>query len=151
MQIMTCHRRERRISGEIVQWILGGRHQLADFDVERHTLVTRKITQVFHHSSAVVTQGPVARAHLSRLRAQLLRRFSGSTCPIQGEFKDSPSTQLRGRQGTSFAWFLIRFRQRNHRGCIFQTWKCDTFGGHIRGSRASIISDSRKPFRPISQ
>jgi hypothetical protein len=48
-------RRERRISGETVQWIPGGRHQLADFGVERHTLVTGKITQVFHHSSAAVT------------------------------------------------------------------------------------------------
>jgi hypothetical protein len=28
---------------------------LADFGVERHTLVTGKIIQVFHHSSAAVT------------------------------------------------------------------------------------------------
>jgi hypothetical protein len=124
---------------------------LVDFGVERHTLVTGKITQVFHHSSAAVTQGPAARAHLSRVRAQLLRRFSGSTCPIQGEFRDSPPTQLRGRQGASFAWFLVRFRRRNHLGRIFQTWECDTFGGHIRGSRAIIRSDPGKPFRPISQ
>jgi hypothetical protein len=92
---------------------------LVDFGVERHTLVTGKITQVFHHSSAVVTQGPAARAHLSRVRVQLLRRFSRSTCPIQGEFRDSPPTQLRGRQGASFAWFLVRFRRRNHLGRIF--------------------------------
>ena len=77
---------------------------MVDFGVERHTLVIGKITQVFHHSSAAVTQVPIARAHLSRVRAQLLRRFSGSTCPIQGEFRDSPPTQLRGRQGASFAW-----------------------------------------------
>jgi hypothetical protein len=82
---------------------------LDDFSVERHTLVTGKITQVFHHSSAAVTQGPTARAHLSRVRARLLRRLSGSTCPIQGEFRDSPPNQLRGRQGASFAWFLVRF------------------------------------------
>jgi hypothetical protein len=87
---------------------------LVDFGVERHTLVTGKITQVFHHSSATVMQGPIPRVHLSRVKAQLLRRFSGSTCPIQGEFKYFPLTQLRGRQGTSFAWFLIRFRWRNH-------------------------------------
>jgi hypothetical protein len=85
----------RRISGEIVQWILGGRHQLVDFGVERHTLVTGKITQVFHHYLAVVTQGPAARAHLFRVRAQLLRRFSGSTHPIQGEFIDSPPTHFK--------------------------------------------------------
>jgi hypothetical protein len=42
---------------------------LADFGVERHTLVTRKITQVFHHSSAAFTQVPTARAHLFRVRA----------------------------------------------------------------------------------
>jgi hypothetical protein len=34
----------RHILGEIVQWIPGGKHQLADFSVERHTLVTEKIT-----------------------------------------------------------------------------------------------------------
>jgi hypothetical protein len=151
MQIMICHWGERHISGEIVQWIPRGRHQLVDFGVERHTLVTGKITQVFHHSSATVTQGPAARGLLSTVRVQLLRRFNGSTCPIQGEFRDSPPTQLRGRQGTYFSWFLVKFRWRNHLGCIFQTWKCGTFGGHIWGSRASIRSDSGKPFRPISQ
>jgi hypothetical protein len=76
---------------------------LVDFGVERHTLVIGKITQVFHHSSTTVTQGPVARAHLSRVRAQLLRRLSGSNCPIREEFRDSPPTQLRGRQGTYFS------------------------------------------------
>jgi hypothetical protein len=48
---------------------------LVDFGVERHTLVTGKITQVFHHSSAAVTQCSTARAHSSRVRAQLLRGF----------------------------------------------------------------------------
>jgi hypothetical protein len=67
---------------------------LVDFGVERHTLVTGKITQVFHHSSAVVTKGPAARACLFRVRAQLLRRFSGLTRPIQGEFRDSPPTHF---------------------------------------------------------
>jgi hypothetical protein len=75
---------------------------LADFGVERHTLLTRKIIQVFHHSSSAVTQGPTARENLSKVRAQLLRRFRELICPIQGEFKDSPFTQLRGRQGGSF-------------------------------------------------
>jgi hypothetical protein len=101
---------------------------LVDFSVERYTLVTKKITQVFHHSSAAVTQVPAARAHLFRVRTQLLRRFSGSTCPIQGEFRDSPPTQLRGRQGAYFAWFLVRFRRRNHLGCIFQTLGVRHFG-----------------------
>jgi hypothetical protein len=41
---------------------------LVDFSVERHTLVTEKIIQVLHHSST-------ARAHSSRVRAQLLRGF----------------------------------------------------------------------------
>jgi hypothetical protein len=45
---------------------------LDDFGVEKHTLVTGKITKVFHHPSAVVTQTLVARAHSSRGRAQLL-------------------------------------------------------------------------------
>jgi hypothetical protein len=101
---------------------------LADFGVGRHTLVTGKITQVFHHSSVAVTQVPATMAHLFRMRAQLPRRFSGSTCPIQEEFKDSSLTQLRGRQGASFAWFLVKFRKRNHLGCIFQTLGVRHFG-----------------------
>jgi hypothetical protein len=48
---------------------------LADFDVERHTLVSEKIIQVFHRSSAAVTQCSAARAHSSRVRVQLLRGF----------------------------------------------------------------------------
>jgi hypothetical protein len=48
---------------------------LADFGVERHTLVTGEIIQVFHHSSATVTQCSTARAHSSRVRVQLLRGF----------------------------------------------------------------------------
>jgi hypothetical protein len=76
---------------------------LVDFGVERHTLVTGKITQIFHHSSAAITQVPAARVHLFRVRAQLLRRFNGSTSPFQGEFRDSPPIQLRGRQGAYFA------------------------------------------------
>jgi hypothetical protein len=31
------------------------KNQLVDFGVERHTLVTEEIIQVFHHSSAIVT------------------------------------------------------------------------------------------------
>ena len=42
---------------------------MVDFGVERHTLVIGKITRVFHHSSAAVTQVPAARAHLFRVRA----------------------------------------------------------------------------------
>jgi hypothetical protein len=94
---------------------------VVDFGVERHTLVTEEITQVFHQSSTEVLQDSAAGAHLFRERAQLLRRFSGSTCPIQRELKDSPPTQLRGRLGASFAWFFVRFRRRNHLGRIFQT------------------------------
>jgi hypothetical protein len=48
---------------------------VADFGVERHTLVIGKIIQVFHHSSTTVTQCSAARAHSSRVRAQLLRWF----------------------------------------------------------------------------
>jgi hypothetical protein len=94
---------------------------VADFVVERHTLVTGEITQVFHQSSTTVLQGSAVGAHLFRERAQLLRRFSGSTCPIQGEFKDSPPTHLRGRSYASFGWFLVRFRFENHQGLIFRT------------------------------
>jgi hypothetical protein len=82
---------------------------MTDFGVEGHTLVTGEITQVLHHPSATVLQDSAARAHLIKEKAQLLRRFSGSTCPIQGEFRDSPLTQLRGRLGTSFSGFLVRF------------------------------------------
>jgi hypothetical protein len=48
---------------------------VVDFDVERHTLVTGKIIQVFHHSLAAITQCSAVRAHSSRVRAQLLRGF----------------------------------------------------------------------------
>jgi hypothetical protein len=48
---------------------------LDDFSVERHTLVTEKIIQVFHHSSVAVIQCSAARAHSSRVRVQLLRGF----------------------------------------------------------------------------
>jgi hypothetical protein len=36
-------------------------------------------------------------------------------------------------------------------GTLFGHWECDTWGGHIRGSRAIISSDPGKSFRPISQ
>jgi hypothetical protein len=75
---------------------------VADFSVERHTLVTWDVTRVFHQSSTTILQGSAAEVHLFKERAQLLRRFSGSTCPIQGEFRDSPPTQLGGRPGASF-------------------------------------------------
>jgi hypothetical protein len=48
---------------------------VADFGVERHTLVIGKIIQVFHHSSTTVTLCSVASVHSSRARAQLLRGF----------------------------------------------------------------------------
>jgi hypothetical protein len=79
----------RRISGEIVQWIPGGRHQLVDFGVERHILVTEKITQDFHHSSVVVTQSSASRAHSSRVRAQLLRRFRDRLVPSRENYEIS--------------------------------------------------------------
>jgi hypothetical protein len=83
---------ERRISGERALWIPGGIHPVVDFDIERHTLVTGEITQIFHQSLAAVTQVAATRAHLFRVRAQLLRRLSESTCPIQGESRDSLPT-----------------------------------------------------------
>jgi hypothetical protein len=55
---------------------------VVDFDVERHTLVIREITLIFHQSSTTVTQVAIAREHLFRVRVQLLRRYSESTCPI---------------------------------------------------------------------
>jgi hypothetical protein len=99
-----------------------------DFGVERHTLVIGKIIQVFHQSSTAVSQVPTTRAHLFRVRVQLLRRFNESTCPIQGESRDSLPTQLRGRQGASFARFLIRFQRRNHLGRIFQPLRVRQLG-----------------------
>ena len=53
---------------------------MVDFGVERHTLVTEEITQIFHQSLAAITQVAAARAHLFRVRAQLLRRLKDSTC-----------------------------------------------------------------------
>jgi hypothetical protein len=81
-----------------------------DFGVERHTLVIGEVAQIFHRSSTIVSQVAAARAHSFRVRVQLLRSFSGSTCPFQGYFRDSPPTELRGRKGTFFSWFLIIFR-----------------------------------------
>jgi hypothetical protein len=65
----------------------------------RDTLVTNEVTQVFHQFSTTVLQDSATGAHLFRERAQLLRRFSGSTSPIHGEFRDSLQTQLRGSLG----------------------------------------------------
>jgi hypothetical protein len=110
----------RGASQERALWIPGGIHPLVDFGVERHTLVTGEITQIFHQSLTAVTQVAAARAHLFKVRAQLLRRLSESTCPIQGESSDSLPTQLRGGQGASIAWFLVKFRRRNHLGRIIQ-------------------------------
>jgi hypothetical protein len=45
-------------------WIPVGRHPEVDFDVERHTLVTGKIIQIFHHTSTTVIQFAVVRAPL---------------------------------------------------------------------------------------
>ena len=42
---------------------------VANFGVERHTLVTGEITQVFHQSSTTVTQVPTTRVHLFKVRA----------------------------------------------------------------------------------
>ena len=36
-------------------------------------------------------------------------------------------------------------------GAFYRHWECNTWGGHIRGSRAIISSDPGKYFRPISQ
>jgi hypothetical protein len=55
---------------------------VAYFGVERHTVVIGEITQVFHQDSTTVLQDSATGVHLFRERAQLLRRFSGSTCPI---------------------------------------------------------------------
>ena len=55
---------------------------MVDFGVERHTLVIGEITQIFHQYLATVTQVAAARAHLFRVRVQLLRRFSELTCRI---------------------------------------------------------------------
>jgi hypothetical protein len=76
---------------------------MADFGVERHTLVTREITHVFHQTSTVVLQDLVATTHLFREREKILRRFSGLPCPIDGDLIDSPPTHLRGRPYTLFS------------------------------------------------
>jgi hypothetical protein len=57
---------KRGASQERALWIPGGRHPEVDFGVERHTLVTRKIIQIFHRTSAAIIQFAAVRAHLSR-------------------------------------------------------------------------------------
>jgi len=107
---------------------------MVEFGVERHTLVTEDITQVFHHSSAVAIQVPATKADLFRVREQILRRFTGSTFPFQREFKDSPLTQLRGRKGTYFSWFLVKFWRRNNLGRYFRTLGVRNMGRTHSGS-----------------
>jgi hypothetical protein len=85
-------------SGESVTlWIPGGIHLEVYFGVERHTLVTGEIIQIFHRSLEAVTQVAAARAHLFRVRAHLLRKLRDLTYPSNGESMDSLPTQLRGR------------------------------------------------------
>ena len=107
-------------------------HLVVDFGVERHTLVTREISQIFHQSSAAVTQVAAARAHLFRVRAQLLRRLSELTCPIQGESRDSLPTQLRGRQGK--AHLLPDFSSDSDIGIIW--------GAFSRLGSATLLADT---------
>jgi hypothetical protein len=84
-------------------WILGGIQPMVDFSVERYTLVTEEITQIFHQYLAAVTQVAAAREHLLMVSAQILRRISDSNCPSQGESNDSLPNQLRGGHDTSIA------------------------------------------------
>jgi hypothetical protein len=77
---------------------------LVDFNVERHTLVIGKIIQVFHHSSTVVTQCSIARAHSSRVRAQLLRGFLVDL-PHLGGISSFPSDPFERRARRIF--FLV--------------------------------------------
>jgi hypothetical protein len=77
---------------------------LVDFSVERHTLVTGKIIQVFHHSSAAVTQCSAARAHSSRVRAHLLRGFLVDL-PHPGGIPRFPSDPFERRERRIF--FLV--------------------------------------------
>ena len=76
-----------------------------DFSVERHTLVIGEVTRVFHQSSTPVLQDSVAGAHLFKEKAQLLRRFSGSTCPIQGVVQRFPSDPVERKARHIF--FLV--------------------------------------------
>jgi hypothetical protein len=57
---------ERGASLERDLLITGGRHTEVDFGVERHTLVTEKIIQIFHRTSTIVIQFSTVRVHLSR-------------------------------------------------------------------------------------
>jgi hypothetical protein len=54
---------------------------VADFSVERHTLVTGEITQVFCQYSTAVLQDSTTGAHLFRERAHLLRRLVDQLVP----------------------------------------------------------------------
>jgi hypothetical protein len=59
----------------VTLWIPGGIHPEVDFSVERHTLVTGEVIDIFHRSLAEVTQVAAARGHLFRVRAQLLMKI----------------------------------------------------------------------------
>jgi hypothetical protein len=89
-------------------------------------VVFTSIWRIFDPISTVIKI--TAHQSVPGYRGKCLIVISGSTCTIQGEFRDSSPTQLRGRQGASFAWLLVRFRRRNHLGRVFQTLGVRHFG-----------------------
>jgi hypothetical protein len=135
----------------VTLWIPGGIHPEVDFGVERHTLVTEEIIQIFHRSLAAVTQVAATRAHLFRVRVQLLRRLRDSTCPSQGESMDSLPTQLRGRQFASIDWFLVIFQWRNHQGRNSCPVRAQLLRRHSQGSREFTGLELGKPSDPLQR
>jgi hypothetical protein len=108
---------------------------LVDFGVERHTLVTEKIIQVFHHSSAVVTQCSIARVHSSRVRAQLLRGFLVDLSH-PGRIPRFPSDPFERKARRIFC--LVPHQILTEESTGAHCPDLDTFGGYIWGSGASI-------------
>jgi hypothetical protein len=94
---------ERGTSQERALWIPGGRHLEVDFGVERHTLVTGKIIQIFHRTSTSNYLVCSSEGALVQVEGTLIEHEIDSTCPIQGESSDSLLTQLRGGKDTSIS------------------------------------------------
>jgi hypothetical protein len=91
---------------------------LVDLGVEKHTLVTRKIIQVFHHSSVAVTQCSATRAHSSRVRAHLLRGFLVDLPHLRG-ISRFPSDPFERRERRIFFLVPHQIPMVESLGCIF--------------------------------
>jgi hypothetical protein len=98
---------------------------LADFSVERPSLVTGEIIKVFHHSSAAVTQCSAARAHSSRVKAQLLRGFL-IDLSHPGRISRFPSDPFEGKARRIFWLVPHQIPTSESTGAHFPDYICNT-------------------------